>query len=202
MNFNKASLIAQVLNKSAALNQAEIDCITPLFKTECIKAGHFFIKEGMSFHKAAFVVGGLLKRFCLDGKGKNVIIQLITEDHFFGDTDAYFRRKPSASNVQAITKCHLLTISLSDIDTLRDLNPKFAAIIHFISEQAMQERIKTEELMRTGTTLKKYQHFLTHYSRWASRISLTDVASYLQISHHTLNRIEKKTMASYRAIIA
>lgn len=195
MNFNKLSVIAQVLNKSAALDQSEIDYIAPLFKTECIKAGDLFINEGISVHKVAFVVSGLLKRFKRNEKGKEVVLQLITEDHFFGDIDAYFRRRPSATNVQAITNCHLLTISLSDIDMLRDTNPKYAAIIHFISEEAMNERIKTEELMRTGTTLEKYHHFLTLYSKWAFRIPLKDIASYLQISQYMLNRIEQKTIA-------
>lgn len=195
MNFNKSALIAQVLNKSAALNQSEIDSITPLFQNECIKAGNFFIRQGMSANKAAFVVSGLLKRFNQNEKGKNVVFQFITEECFFGDVNAYYQRKPSASNVQAITNCHLMTISLVDIDILRARNPKFAALIHFISEQAMNDRIKTEELMRTGTTLEKYQHFLTHFSKWTSRTSFKDVASYLQISPQTLHRMEQKAMA-------
>lgn len=194
MSFNKSALIKQVLNKGATLDESEMDDITPLFQSERLKAGNFFIKEGMSVNKVAFVVSGLLKKYNRDGKGMDVVLQLITEDHFFGDIDAYFRRKPSAVNVQAITNCHMMTISLSDIDVLRDSNPKYAAIIHFISEESMYERIKTEELMRTGTTLEKYQHFLTHFSKWASRIPLKDVASYLQISKYMLNHIEQKAI--------
>lgn len=194
MNFDKSALIEQVLNKSAALDQYEIDHITPLFQNECIKAGNFFIKKGMSADKVAFVISGLLKRYTQNEKGKDVVLQFIAEDHFFSDIDAYFRRKPSASNVQAITNCHLMTISLRDIDVLRESNPKFAAIIHFISEEAMYDRIKTEELMRTGTTLEKYQHFLTHYSKWAARILLKDVASFLQISPQSLHRMEQKAI--------
>lgn len=85
-----------------------------------------------------------------------------------------------------------MTISMSDIDWLRNSNPKYAAIIHFISEEAMNDRIKTEKLMRRGTTLEKYRHFLAHYSKWASRIALKDVASFLQISPNMLNHIEDR----------
>ena len=194
MNFNKSTSLEKVLNKSATFDQSEIDCITPFFQTEYIKAGNFFTKEGMSVSKIAFVVSGLLKRYNQNENGKDVVMQLITENHFFSDMDAYFRHQPSAFNLQAITNCYLLTISFSDIDMLRESNPKFAAIIHIVSEEAMNERIETERLMRSGTTLEKYQHFLTHYSKWASRITLKDVTSYLQISPNTLNRMVKKAM--------
>ncbi|MBC8005210.1 MAG: cyclic nucleotide-binding domain-containing protein [Verrucomicrobia bacterium] len=197
MDFNKSVLIAQVFNKGAALDQTEIDCITPLFQDECIKEGDFFIRTGMLVTKVAFVVTGLLRRYSTNDEGQDVTLQLITEDHFCGDLDGWFRRKPSAAHVQAITNCHLLTISLNELDKLRDSNPKFSAIIHFISEEAMYERIETEELMRTGTILEKYEHFLTHYSKWASRIALRDLASFLQISQHMLTQIEEKAINLY-----
>lgn len=88
MNFNKSALIAQALNKSAVLDQAEIDFITPLFQNEYIKAGNYFIKAGMAVHKVAFVAIGLLKRVSTNEKEKHDVMQFITEDHFFGDFDA------------------------------------------------------------------------------------------------------------------
>lgn len=189
MNFAKSVLIAQVLNKSAVLDQSEIDLITPLFKTECIRAGDFFIQEGTLNHKVAFVVSGILRRYTTTRKGIDVVLQFICEDHFFGDLDGYYTRKPSKANVQAITHCHLLTILMDDIDRLKKENKKFAAIIRFISEEALNERIKTEALINEGSPYEKYQYFLTHYSRWASRIPLKDIASYLQIRPGTLSYI-------------
>jgi CRP-like cAMP-binding protein len=186
MIFAKSVLIAQILNKSAALAETEIDLITPLFQTECLKAGEYFIQKGNPFHKVAFVVSGVLRRFTTTRHGSDVILQFICEDHFFGDLDGYFKRKPSGANVQAITNCHLLTILMKDLDRLRNENKKFAAIIHFISEEAFNDRLTTETLISDASPFEKYQHFLTHYSKWASRIPLKDIASYLQIRPSTL----------------
>lgn len=189
MNFAKSVLIAQVLNKSAALDQSEIDLITPLFKTECLRAGEFFIQEGTPYHKVAFVVSGILRRYTTTRQGIEVVLQFICEDHFFGDLDGYYKRKPSGSNVQAITNCHLLTILMDDLDRLKKENKKFAAIIRFISEEALNDRLKTEALISEASPYEKYQYFLTHYSKWASRIPLKDIASYLQIRPGTLSYI-------------
>lgn len=189
MIFDKSVLIAQVLNKSAVLDQSEIDFITPLFQTECLRADDFFIKEGMPVHKVAFVVSGILRRYTVSKHGNTVILQFITEDHFCGDLDGYFRRKPSGANVQAISNCHLLTIKMEDLDKLKKENKKFSAIIRFISDETIKERIKTDELIRKASPYEKYQHFLSHYSKWAARIPLKDVASYLQIRPNTLSYI-------------
>lgn len=194
MNFDKSVLLAQVLNKSAALDQSEIDLITPRFQTECLKAGSFFIQEGMSVHKVAFVVTGILRRYTVKKNGNAAILQFITEDQFFGDLDAYFQRKSSGVNVQAITNCHLLTIKMEDLDQLRKENRKFAAIIRFISEETINERKKTEELVSRCSPYEKFQYFLTHYSKWASRIPLKDVASFLQIRPNTLSFIGSKQL--------
>lgn len=189
MIFDKSVLIAQILNKSAALEQSEIDLITPLFQTEYLRAGDFFIQEGTPHHKVAFVVSGILRRYITTRHGSDVVLQFICEDHFFGDLDGYFKRKPSGANVQAITNCHLLTILMKDLDHLKNENKKFAAIIHFISEEALSDRLMTEKLINGTSPYEKYQHFLTHYSKWASRIPLKDIASYLQIRPNTLTYI-------------
>lgn len=194
MNFNKSVLIAQVLNKSAALDQSEIDFITPLFQTECLRADSFFIQEGMPVHKVAFVVSGILRRYTVFKNGDIAILQFITEDQFFGDLDGYFQRKPSGANVQAISNCHLLTIEMEDLDKLRKENKKFAAIIRFISEETINERKKTEELISKCSPYEKYQFFLTNYSKWAARIPLKDIASFLKIRPNTLNFIGDKQL--------
>lgn len=194
MIFDKSVLLAQVLNKSAALDQSEINFITPLFQTECLRADDFFIKEEMFVNKVAFVASGILRRYTISKSSNIVILQFITEDHFFGDLDAYFQRKPSGVNVQAITNCHLLTIKMEDINKLKKENKKFAAIIRFISKETLSERMKTEELIQKGSPYEKYQHFLTHYSKWASRIPLKDVASFLQIRPNTLSHIGNRQL--------
>ena len=194
MNFDKSVLLAQVLNKSAALDPSEIDFITPLFQTECLRADSFFIQEGMPVQKVAFVVSGILRRYTVSKTGHIIILQFITDDHFFGDLDGYFRRRPSGVNVQAITNCHLLTIKMEDLDMLKRENQKFAAIIHFISEETINERIRTEEIIQKASPYEKYQFFLTHYSKWASRIPLNDVASYLQIRPNTLSFIGSRQL--------
>ncbi|HLN75119.1 MAG TPA: cyclic nucleotide-binding domain-containing protein [Prolixibacteraceae bacterium] len=189
MNFAKSVLVAQVLNKSAALDESEIDLIAPLFQTVCLRAGDFFIQEGGPIHKVAFVVSGILRRYTTIRQGLDIVLQFICEDHFFGDIDGYYKRKPSKANVQAITNCHLLTIQMDDLDRLKKEDKKFAAIIRFISEEAINERLKTETLINEGSPYEKYQHFLAHYSKWASRIPLKDIASYLQIRPGTLSYI-------------
>jgi len=189
MISDKTVLLEQVLNESAVLDQREIDEITPMFQSECLKSGSFFIQEGMPVHKIAFVVSGILRRFTTNRNGHELIIQFITEQQFFGDLDGYFRQKPARANVQAISNCHLLTVSIDNLNLLRIKNPKFSAIIHFISNESVNERIKREQLINMGTPFEKFHHFLTHYSKWASRIPLKDVASYLQIRPNTLSYI-------------
>lgn len=189
MIFSKSVLVAQILNKSAALDESEIELITPLFHTECLRAGDFFIQKGNPNHKVAFVISGVLRRYTTTRQGKDAVLQFICEDHFFGDLDGYFKRKPSGANVQAITNCHLLTILTEDLDRLKNENKKFAAIIHFISEEALNDRLKTETIINEASPFEKYQHFLAHYSKWASRIPLRDIASYLQLRPNTLTYI-------------
>jgi len=178
--------------KNTPLSEVEAEAISTRLKPVSLKEDDYFLKAGMPVHKIGFLAGGILRRFTIDGKGNEIIQQFITEDHFFTDLDGYYEQKPSGAYIQAITPCQLMILSMGELETLKEEQPQLKLIIAQISEKNLLERIKMEDLLRTGTAVEKYKSLIIHSPYLAQKVSLKYIASYLGITQQSLSRIRRK----------
>lgn len=180
------------LVKNTPLTQTEASDLITRFEPVCLKEDDYFLKVGMPVHKIGFLAGGILRRFIIDGKGNEVIQQFITEEHFFTDLDGFYDQKPSGAYIQTVTPCQLFTLSISELETLKEEQPQLKLVIAQIGEQNLLERIKMEDLLRTGSATEKYKSFITRFPHLAQQVPLKHIASYLGITQQSLSRIRRQ----------
>jgi CRP-like cAMP-binding protein len=184
------------LLKNTPLTSAESADLITRFEAVNLKENDYFLKVGMPVNKIGFLAGGILRRYTIDEKGNELIRQFITEDHFFTDLDGFFREKPSGDNIQSVTPCCLFILSINELVTLQEEHPRLKPIINQISIQNLYERVKTDDFLRPGTSIEKYNRFITHFPHLAQRLSLKHIASYLHITQQSLSRIRRQMIES------
>lgn len=178
--------------ENTPLIQAEATDLIDRFEPVYLKENDYFLKAGMPVRRIGYLDKGILCRYIIDGKGNDAVLQFISEGHFFTDLDGFFRKQASGTYIRAITPCQLLTLSLCELETLRQNQPKFDAIIYRISMQNLYERIKSEHFIRRGNSTEKYRYFVTHFPHLAQQVPLKYIASYLCITQQSLSRIRRQ----------
>lgn len=184
--------LVRFLLKNTPLTQAEAEVLTTRFEPVCLKENDYFLKAGMPVRKIGYLSHGILRQFNIDGKGNENIQQFIPETHFFTDLDGFYKQEVSASYIQAVIPCRLLTLSIAELETLRRTNPKMEPIISNIGMQHLLERVQTDTFLRTGTSTEQYRYFMTHFPNVARQVPLKYVASYLRITQQSLSRIRRQ----------
>ena len=192
MSADDSILIARLLPPLTSLNQSESDFIASLFESVWLKKGEFFIKTGDSVTKVAFVVEGILCRYSYDQKGQKIIDQFLFDNHFFTDRKGFFSRQHSFTTIQTLTPCHLWTIPINEIETLRNTNLKFTLIIDSIIQKTMDHQMDLKNMLLVNDQLQRIRHFNDLHAHWLPFIPKRDIQRYLNISHTYYYQIQKK----------
>jgi CRP-like cAMP-binding protein len=177
------------LQKNTPFTPTEAADLISRFEPHILKENEYFLKAGMPVHKIGYLSEGILRRYIIDGKGKELIRQFITENHFFTDLDGFYLKTTSSSYIQSVTPCHIFMLSTSELEILKEEEPRLKLVISQIAEQNLLERIKCSEFLQTGSSAEKYHYFITHFPHLAQRVPLKYIASHLGMTQQSLSRI-------------
>jgi len=180
------------LVRNTPLTQREATDLIACCESVSLNKNDYFLKAGMPVNKVGYLAEGILHRFLIDEKGKEVSLQFIFEEHFFTDLDGFYHQLPSGNYIQAIKPSLLLILPISELETLQEEMPRLKPIINEIKQQHLLERIHMEVAMRIGTAADQYKHLISHYPHLIQQVPLKYLASYLRITQQSLSRIRRK----------
>ncbi|MRG44625.1 cyclic nucleotide-binding domain-containing protein [Chitinophaga sp. SYP-B3965] len=182
----------EVFKKYLHLSETDWDIIAPVCTMKKLRKQQYLLQEGDVWRYHAFVCKGCLRRYRIDDKGDEHIIQFSIENWWAGDRESLLNNTPSKYNIDAIEDTEVVLIRNDDFNMLCQKLPAFNDFINNIlnrSFNASQQRIDAAISLNAE---EKYLHFIETFPHLANRVPRHMLASYLGITPETLSRIKNQ----------
>lgn len=147
------------------------------------------IKEGNRTSHAYYLISGAARSFYLR-KGKEVCNWFAFEGELIGNLQCYFEQ-PSTETVELLEDAQLIIIDLYELKKLAARDLAANILIRKLLEAYTQFLEEVVYHLRFSSSMEKYEALLQKEPNVLQRVSLTNIASYLNMSRETLSRIRK-----------
>jgi CRP-like cAMP-binding protein len=185
-------IISNYLKLFTSISLADITKLYNTAQQYKIAQNNFWIKEGDSTSKIAYIKKGLIRAFCIDDNG-NEKTTIVREEHqFIASYDKILFDKPSKFYYQAVEETTLLVLDYDKLQIILKDNPHFEkARTHFLKKMLGEslERIENFILL---TPPDRYKKFITENNSIYQRLPDKYIASILGITPVSLSRIKKR----------
>jgi len=178
--------------KRFALTDEQFEFIKSRNIPKALKKGEFFIREGDVAKWGAFVEHGCLRKYIVDAKGKEHILQFLPETWWISDIDSMQHNKPSLFFVDAIEETELLLSDMASYQQIMDHIPAFTEAFARGLQKHAAEKDKRIASSLSASAEEKYLDFLKTYPSIAQRVPQHMLASYLGVTPETLSRVRKR----------
>jgi len=180
------------LEQTALFTNEEIDYFLSLGKPSTLAKGDYFIREGETANKIAYVTSGFLRNFYYSSQSEEVTYCLSFANDLITAYSSLITQEQSKENIQALWDCELIEFSKQDIDQLVEANKSW---LLFTKQIAESQYIKLENrifMLQKESALTRYKELLSKHAEYLQKIPLGYLASYLGISQRHLSRLRKQ----------
>jgi len=157
------------------------------------KENNYLFTGGKICREIFFVCNGVLRTMALNENGKEVTHYFIPENRFCSILNSFTNQVPTDENIIAACDAEVLAIKYTDLRRLYTQLPYLEPLIMKIIQQALLDKIAVKNSCLGTDSSSQYEKFIKEQPDIASRVSLTDVASYLGITLQSLSRIRKNS---------
>lgn len=160
-------------------------------QTRSVKEGEVLIEMGQSARELYFITSGILKIIGVNSKRDAVIRFFIPENHLCTILYSFQNNVPSTESVIAACDAEVIVITHKTLDNINNEVPYFKEMLNGIMQQALLRKIAIMSTYLGEDATTRYHHFLQQQPHVANRVSLHDIASYLEITPQSLSRIRR-----------
>lgn len=154
---------------------------------------YFLLREGKHCGSIWIILKGLARHFYVDDKGKERNTWFAAENSITTDSAAFNGAVASAENIQLLEDSIVFEIAIQEMKLLVQSHHAFAlwyiACIEKFYLSQIDERVFDLQFLDAGA---RYQKLLDGNPGFATRLSLGNIASYLNITQETLSRIRAR----------
>lgn len=175
-----------------ALSADEEKRVLALFEQKNLARRTLLLQPGEIDRHLYFVKSGCLRMFYTDKEGQEHNIGFYPENWWACDIVSFFKQKPAVNAIQALENSEVYYISLSRLEELFAVVPKFERFFRILIQNGFdlyQKRI-TSNLSKTAE--QRYLEFRKRYPGLESRIAQKQIAAYLGITPAFLSMMRKE----------
>ena len=179
------------LERKGTFTEAEFAFLEPLFLHRALRAGEFLQRAGDGVAYGAFVATGCLRKYVVDAKGREHIVQFAPENWWIGEGPGVTPGTPAQYFIDAVEDSNLLLFDAASHQRAIEHVPAYAAGFRdgLQRHAAAKDQRIVDALSESAE--ERYEAFLKKYPTIALRVPQFMLASYLGVSPETLSRIRK-----------
>lgn len=177
-----------ILDSFTPLSQEDKELISKIASRKSYKKNDFILKQTQICHSISFIDEGAVKSY-YKKQEKEVVNWFAFEGHFVASLYSILKQKRSYENIQCIESTEAIVIPYNAFQQLCNertsmllLSRKLIEYYYTLSE----ERILS---LQFQSARERYENLLKNEPHLLQRVSLRDIASYLDITQVSLSRI-------------
>ena len=151
---------------------------------------YFLLKSGKPCKHLWFMTKGAARHFYTNEQGKEMNTWFSLDTQIIVDTTSFVKQEPAFESIQLIEDSEVYSIEYAALQVLLQKHHSFALWfiklleLHYIAQ--VEDRIADLQFLDAK---KRYQKFISLNSGITNRVSLGNIASFLNITQETLSRI-------------
>lgn len=185
--------INKSISRYVTFDKEELAIFNSLLEYKLVPKKTIMLQAGEMCNFEAFVIKGCIRKYYLDDKGSEVVLQLGIENSWVSDISfSIYENQPSQVFIETIEDCEFFMFSPETKEQLFEKAPKFERAYRILMQRNLsvtQNRL-FNSIAKTAT--EKYLEFLEKYPTLPQRVAQHYIASYLGISAEFLSKVRHK----------
>ncbi|SHM30689.1 cAMP-binding domain of CRP or a regulatory subunit of cAMP-dependent protein kinases [Flavobacterium saccharophilum] len=183
------------ISRYVSFTQQELDVFNSLLVLKKIPKKTIMLHRGDKCTFEGFVVKGCVRKYYIDEKGFEVVLQFAVENSWISDISfSIYETDPSLIFIETLEDSDFLMFSPETKEQLFEKAPRFERAFRIL----MQRHLAVTQIRLlqniTLTAEQKYDEFLKSYPSIPKRIAQHYIASYLGISPEFLSKIRTRKL--------
>ncbi|HWW38172.1 Crp/Fnr family transcriptional regulator [Pedobacter sp.] len=161
-----------------------------LLRENSYNKGDYFVTEGQTPKKVAFIVNGLMYQYYAAENGDMVVKYFFPENRIAGSMTATLTQSPSNFTIKVLEDTQVLEYNFLEFKKLVSIYPDISAFYtRYIEQHWIIEKEPYEVSLRYESAKTNYDKFLRNYPGLVKRLKKQHIAAYLGITPTQLSRI-------------
>jgi len=191
--------IDKYLSKNTFISEGEFELLHSYLRKRILRKRGFLLSQGEICNFEAYIVKGCLKKYYIDEKGDEVILQFAVEDWWISDIGSFSEQKPSNLFIEALEDTELLLIDYANKEKLFADIPGLERVFRVMIQKAYSVLENRFYSSIAQSAEDRYLDFVKRYPAIVQRVSQTQIASYLGITPESLSRIKSRMIKKKNA---
>ena len=185
--------IKNYLDQIATISQEDWDFFTSKLIRQVIPKKAIFLKLNEIENHISFIESGVVRVFIpKEDPDKEITFGFSFKDQFISAYDSFLTRKPSAYQLQALTKTTILSITYDDLQAVYKTTQIGNLIGRLTAERLFLIKSSREQNLLNLTAEERYISLFKERPELLKIIPLKYISSYIGVTPQALSRIRKR----------
>ena len=183
------------ISRYVSFTQQELDIFNSLLVVKKIPKKTIMLHKGEKCTFEGFVVKGCIRKYYIDEKGFEVVLQFAVENSWISDISfSIYETDPSLIFIETLENSEFLMFSPETKEQLFEKAPRFERAFRILMQRHLAVTQKRLLQNITLTAEQKYDEFIKNYPSIPNRVAQHYIASYLGISAEFLSKIRTRKL--------
>lgn len=179
------------LQQYHVFDEKEKELILEYFMETSHNEGDYLFHGGHVPNELFFISSGVLRILVQNEKGNNVTHFFLKENQFCTILHNFNNGTIATESIQAACNAKVFRISKKQLEIIYLKIPAIETIITQTIQKTLLDKILIRNSYLGQDSTTKYKKFMLQQPEIASRVSLSDIAAYLEITPQSLSRIRR-----------